>query len=63
MAPFETMFFFTLSREWHLSFFMGEIRFMVYGARFVNHANGAAGQSKTAKKMSSTGIVIAISVG
>ena len=36
---------------------------MVYGAKFVNHANAAAGQSKAAKKISSTGIVVAISVG
>ncbi len=34
-----------------------------YGAKFVNHANGAAGQSKAAKKFFSTGTVIAISVG
>ncbi len=34
----------------------------LYGAKFVNHANGAAGQSKAAKKIPSTGIAIAISV-
>ncbi len=67
MAPLEAIFSSPSAENGIFHFsrvrFALRCRFKVYGAKFVNHANGVTGPIKAVKKISSTGIVIAISVG